>query len=223
MFSMAGLPNSWRQGAHTRLVALGSAGLPMVSDSKVRSNLDCGPSEGIKEPMGADKAHVWGSTSLLMSKQYSADGFWPPLRLEAHFKASSGRPGTGFKQASAGVVDRIFNSPFAVGTKEEYVRKIKANMNKKVSTSKRMGAASLTNFDSPESYPQPDKADKGKGLDVVATAIFNDSDSFGEGKRPKSRRGVKQTVQKLNYAEKLQIMIMQVQDTIEDLNQDVHL
>lgn len=148
--------------------------------------------------------------ALLLSGKYNHDGYWPPLRPDSSHRSGRRRPATGYDEKIPGVVDRLFASPIARGTTAKEIKRVKASLNKRTTAPSRPHTTSqpVTSYLGPSLGPALQESGLG-GLDTVANTIFSENDTSSSSPvKPKH-------IEKLSYAEKLQAMIMQVQDTID--------
>ena len=158
-----------------------------------------------KEETGTSGSlYMHDPVSLLLSESYNRDGFWPPLPQDNCLGSGRRRPASGYDGRMPGVVDRLFSGPLVQGTSEKEIRKVKSAMNKTVVLPKRPQRYNSR----PTTSETPFDATDRSGLDCMADTIFNED-------RPMSPLESK-NIKKLSYAEKLQVMIMQVQDTMKE-------
>lgn len=199
------MPSAWVVQARTRLEALGADARPLAEEAP----------EVAAEPNG-DSSYAMDnarstSSKLLLSGRYNHDGYWPPLRPDPSLGSGRRRPATGYDERLPGVIDRLFSSPIAQGTTEKEIRKVKESMNRKTIVAPRTTSARISCRDAARGeHSDGDMLAATTGrLRSVATTIFNEEED-------KAKLAVEtKNIQKLTYAEKLQVMIMQVQDTLK--------
>ena len=152
--------------------------------------------------------------SLLLSGKYNNDGYWPPLRPDISRGSGLNRPATGYDERIPGVIDRLFSSPIAHGTTEKELKKVRDGMTRKTIVPRR-GFSTGSRPVTADAYIAPSGTtttlNRTRGLDSMADTIFNED----ENARAISPTHTKH-IQKLSYAEKLQVMIMQVKDTLTE-------
>lgn len=155
--------------------------------------------------------HENSPSALIVSGKYDHDGYWPPFRRDHALGDGRIRPATGYDNRIPNVVDRLFASPIARSTTEKEIRKVKAEMNRKTYVSRGPNRP-VTQEGTPGNWQEPDGTDgSASGLVVVANTLFNEEEDAN------SAPVVAKHAQKLSYAEKLQAMIMQVQDTVKEI------
>ena len=156
--------------------------------------------------------------NMLLSGKYTVDGYWPPLRPDMNRGDGLRRPATGYDRGIPAVVDRIFSSPLAKGTSEKHIRRVKEEMNRRTFVTRRsphdpVRASSADDAKSSEYEGKMDKEVESSGLTTTANIIFSENE---KSVKLQADNPLNKHIQKLSYAEKLQMMIMQVQDEIRE-------
>ena len=199
LFLQLGLPSTWLLSARVRCESLGA-------DASV---LGQSP-EGSAASLPDSKDDPSSPSTLLLSGKYNHDGYWPPLRTDSNLGSGRRRPATGYDERFPGVVDRLFASPIARGTTAKEIKRVKASLNRKTIVPSRPHTTSGPATAGSMGPLSGQGVVQETGLDAVANTIFSENDHRPTGSPIKLKH-----VEKLSYAEKLQAMIMQVQDVID--------
>ncbi len=189
MISFLGLPMLWIKQTHENMQSLGYS-IEVTDDQNLSNTKNNDISNS-------------GDSPLILSGKYDMNGFWPALSLPP--ASSRGRPKTGYEKGQPPVIDRIFGGPMAQGISEKQKQTIKESLSKTTPASvsneqKDTGSRNTINQRAvSRSSESLKKSLKGSTLtSTAADAIFKEKTA---------------SMKKLSYAEKLQVMIMQVQDT----------